>query len=134
MAEDRREAERVLRTLSAKYRAKCPKAVRCLDKDREARLAFYDFPAEHWRHVRTTALTGRTGRIESVFATVRRRTVRSKGCLSHRTALTMVFKLVMGARESWRRLNGSPKLRLVLEGVKFQDGQQANETEIHTAA
>ena len=60
--------------------------------------------------------------------------MRSKGCLSHRTAVTMVFKLVMAASESWRRLNGSPKLRLVLEAVKFKDGQQANETEIHAAA
>ncbi len=127
MASDRREAERALRTFSAKYRAKYPKAVRCLEKDREALLAFYDFPAEHWGHIRTT------NPIESVFATVRHRTVRSKGCLSHRTALTMVFKLVMAASESWRRLNGSPKLPLVFKGVKFKDGQQA-ETAIHAAA
>ncbi len=127
MAADRREAERALRTFSAKYRAKYPKAVRCLEKDREALLAFYDFPAEHWGHIRTT------NPIESVFATVRHRTVRSKGCLSHRTALTMVFKLVMAASESWRRLNGSPKLPLVFKGVKFKDGQQAK-TAIHAAA
>ncbi len=91
-------------------------------------LALYDFPAEHWGHIRTT------NPIESVFATVRHRTVRSQGCLSHRTALTMVFKLVMAASESWHRLNGSRKLPLVLDGAKLKDGQQADKTEIHAAA
>ena len=89
-----------------------------LTKDQGALLAFYDFPAEHWQHIRTT------NPIESVFATVRHRTVRSKGCLSHKTALAMVFKLVMAARESWRRLNGYDKLSQVIEGVKFTDGIQ----------
>ena len=128
MAADRREAERALKTFSRKYGAKYPKAVRLLEKDRKTLLAFYDFPAEHWRHIRTT------NPIESVFATVRHRTVRSKGCLSHRTARTMVFQLVMAASRSWRLLNGSPKLPLVLEGVKFKDGQQADDTEIQAAA
>ncbi len=87
MAENREEAEKALDTFAAKYEAKYAKAVTCLTKDREALLAFYDFPAEHWQHIRTT------NPIESVFATVRHRTVRSKGCPSHKTALAMVFKL-----------------------------------------
>ena len=92
MAGSRAEAEKALDTFVAKY----SRAVRCLEKDREALLAFHDFPAEHWQHIRTT------NPIESVFATVRHRTVRSKGCLSHRTGLAMVFKLVMAASKTWR--------------------------------
>ncbi len=76
-----------------KYQAKYEPAVTCLTKDREALLAFYDFPAEHWQHLRTT------NPIESIFATVRHRTVRTKGCLSHATALVMVFKLAQSASE-----------------------------------
>ena len=93
MAAGRAAAEKALDTFAAKYQAKYPKAVTCLTKDREALLAFYDFPAEHWQHIRTT------NPIESVFATVRHRTVRSKGCLSHQTALAMVFKLVTAAEQ-----------------------------------
>ena len=115
-------------TFAAKYQAKYPKAVTCLTKDREALLAFYDFPAEHWQHIRTT------NPIESVFATVRHRTVRSKGCLSHNTALAMVFKLVTAASKTWRRLNGYEKLPRVIQGVKFTDGIQADETETRAAA
>ena len=128
MAENRETAEKALDTFAAKYQAKYGEAVRCLTKDRDALLAFYDFPAEHWQHIRTT------NPIESVFATVRHRTVRSKGCLSHKTALAMVFKLVMAARETWRRLNGYDKLPKVIEGVKFTDGIQADETETRAAA
>ena len=119
---------KALDTFAAKYQAKYPKAVTCLTKDREALLAFYDFPAEHWQHIRTT------NPIESVFATVRHRTVRSKGCLSHQTALAMVFKLVTAASKTWRRLNGYEKLPRVLQGVKFTDGIQADETETRAAA
>ena len=86
MAPGRAAAEKAMDTFAAKYQAKYPKPVHCLTKDREALLAFYDFPAKHWQHIRTT------NPIESVFATVRHRTVRSKGCLSHKTALAMVFK------------------------------------------
>ena len=124
MAESRARAERAMDTFAAKYSA----AVTCLEKDREALLAFYDFPAEHWQHIRTT------NPIESVFATVRHRTVRSKGCLSHRTALAMVFKLVMAASQTWHRLNGYDKLPRVIEGVQFNDGIQADETETRAAA
>lgn len=128
MAASRAEAEKALDTFEAKYQAKYGVAVTCLTRDREALLAFYDFPAEHWQHIRTT------NPIESVFATVRHRTVRSKGCLSHRTALAMVFKLVMAASKTWRRLNGYEQLPQVIEGVIFTDGIQADETETRAAA
>jgi transposase-like protein len=82
-----------------KYGAKCNRAVACLTKDREALLAFFDFPAEHWDHLRTSKP------IESVFATVRHRTARTKGSLSQKTAKLMVFKLVLAAAKTWRRLN-----------------------------
>ena len=95
---------------------KYEKAADCLRKDRDALLAFYDFPAEHWKHLRTT------NPIESTFATVRHRTVRSKGCLSNKTALAMVFKLVEGAQKSWRRLDGHAQLPKLILGVKFTDG------------
>ena len=79
-------------------------------------LAFYDFPAEHWKHLRTS------NPIESTFATVRHRTTRSKGCLSNKTALAMVFKLVEGAQKTWRRLDGHNQLPKIIRGVKFTDG------------
>ena len=82
------------------YSAKYPKAVECLVKDRDRLLTFYDFPAEHWKHVRTS------NPIESTFATVRLRTIKTKGCLSRNTALAMAFKLLLSARRKWRRLNG----------------------------
>ena len=87
-----------------KYGAKYPKAVECLTKDRDALLSFFDLPAEHWNHLRTT------NPIESVFATVRHRTVRTKGALSPVTAKLMVFKLVMAAAKTWRRLKGEKLL------------------------
>ena len=95
---------------------KYEKAADCLAKDRGALLAFYDFPAEHWKHPRTT------NPIESTFATVRHRTIRSKGCLSNKTALAMVFKLVEGAQKSWRRLDGRALLPKLVLGVKFAYG------------
>ena len=98
------------------YGVKYDKAVACLMKDREALLAFYDFPAEHWKHLRTT------NPIESSFATIRHRTVRSKRCLSNKTALAMIFKLAQAAEKSWRRLHGHNQLPKVIEGVKFTDG------------
>ena len=86
-------------------------------KDREALLAFYDFPAEHWKHVRTT------NPVESTFATVRLRTTKTKGCLSRRTALTMVFRLCLSAQRRWRRLDGPTRLGDVVRGVRFVDGE-----------
>ncbi len=116
MATSRAEAEKAMNGFAAKYDAKYPKAVACLVNDRQALLAFYDFPAEHWQHLRTT------NPIESVFATVRHRTVRTKGCLSHKTSMMMVFKLVTAAAKSWRRLRGHNQLPKVIEGVRFTDG------------
>src|ERR1019366_938701 len=99
-----------------KYQAKHHKAVECLTKDREALLAFFNLPAEHWDHLRTT------NPIESVFATVRHRTVRTKGSLSSTTARLMVFKLVIAASKTWRRLKGTNHLPKIVAGVRFKDG------------
>ena len=82
----------------------------------QALLAFYDFPAEHWKHLRTS------NPIESTFATVRHRTIRAKGCLSNKTALAMVFKLVDAAQKSWRRLDGHNQLPKLVQGVRFTNG------------
>ena len=92
------------------------KPAECLGKDRRALLAFYDFPAEHWKHLLTS------NPIESTFSTVRHRTIRSKGCLSNKTALAMVFKLVDAAQKSWRRLDGHNQLPKLIQGVRFTDG------------
>jgi len=116
MAETKKDAVMALDAFAESYGIKYDKAVDCLTKDRDTLLAFYDFPAEHWKHLRTT------NPIESTFATVRHRTIRSKGCLSNKTALAMVFKLVDGAQKSWRRLDGHNQLPKVIEGVKFTDG------------
>ena len=120
-APDRATAEAALNVFAQKYQAKYGPAVTCLTKDRDALLAFFDFPAEHWQHLRTT------NPIESVFATVRHRTVRTKGSLSHGTALVMVFKLVMAASQTWRRLKGRNHLPKIIEGVKFTDGIEVTE-------
>ena len=103
-------------TFIEKYAPKYDKAVDCLIKDRETLLTFFDFPADHWVHLRTT------NPIESVFATVRHRTVRMKGALSQDTARLMVFKLVIAASRTWRRLKGENQLPKVIRGVKFRDG------------
>ena len=116
MAETGKDAEAAFDAFIAAYQPKYDKAAACLAKDRQARLAFYDFPAEHWKHLRTS------NPIESTFATVRHRTIRSKGCLSNKTALAMVFKLVDAARKSWRRLAGHNQLPKLIQGVRFTDG------------
>src|SRR6056297_158402 len=121
-ADTRAAAETAMDTFSEKYGAKYEKAVTCLTKDKEALLAFYDFPGDHWDHLRTG------NPIESVFATVRHRTVRTKGALSQKTAKLMVFKLVQAAGKTWRRLKGANQLPLVIEGVTFSDGVAANGT------
>ena len=102
----------------AAYEAKFDKAVDCLVKDREDLPAFYDYPAEHWRHLRTT------NPVESVFATVRLRTAKTRGCLSRKAAFAMVLQRVLSAQQKWRRLNGPKRLAQVLEGVQFRDGIQ----------
>ena len=121
-APDRAAAEAALATFAEKYGAKYAKAAACLAKDREALLGFYDFPAEHWDHLRTA------NPIESVFATVRHRTVRTKGALSQDTARLMVFKLVMAAAKTWRRLQGENQLPKVVQGVTFRDGVEVTDT------
>ena len=115
-------------TFAEKYGSKYGKATTCLLKDRDALLAFYDFPAEHWDHLRTT------NPIESVFATVRHRTVRTKGALSQVTARLMIFKLVVAAAKTWRRLKGENQLPKVVQGVRFRDGVEVKETPAQTAA
>ena len=116
MAETKKDAITAFEAFVETYEVKYDKATGCLIKDRDALLAFYDFPAEHWKHLRTT------NPIESTFATVRHRTIRSKGCLSNKTALAMVFKLVEGAQKSWRRIDGHNQLPKLIQGVKFTDG------------
>jgi putative transposase len=127
-APDRVTAETAITTFAEKYAAKYERAVTCLLKDRDALLTFYDFPAEHWDHLRTS------NPIESVFATVRHRTVRSKGALSQDTARLMVFKLVMAAAKTWRRLKGENQLPKVVQGVRFHDGVEVKQTPAQTAA
>ena len=127
-APTRAAAETAIDVFAQKYGAKYDKAVDCLMKDRGTLLAFYDFPAEHWDHLRTS------NPIESVFATVRHRTVRTKGSLSSNTARLMVFKLVMAAAKSWRRLKGQNQLPKLLAGVRFQDGIEVIEMKPQSAA
>jgi putative transposase len=128
MAETKKDAlvafDAFVETWSPKYE----KAVECLTKDRDALLAFYDFPAEHWKHLRTS------NPIESSFATVRHRTVRSKGCLSNKTALAMIYKLAEAAEKSWRRLDGHNQLPKIILGVKFSDGIELVRSQAQTAA
>jgi transposase-like protein len=127
-ASTRAAAEAAIDMFADKYGAKYDKAVTCLTKDRGALLAFFDFPAEHWDHLRTS------NPIESVFATVRHRTVRTKGSLSQRTARLMVFKLVSAAAKTWRRLKGENQLPKVVQGVKFQNGIEVIEMPTNHAA
>ena len=120
-APSRAAADAAIEVFAQKYGAKYAKAVECLAKDRQALIAFFDFPAEHWDHLRTS------NPIESVFATVRHRTVRTRGALSPTTARLMVFKLVMAAAKTWRRLKGENQLPKLLAGVRFQDGTEIAE-------
>ena len=124
----RKAAEAALAVFSEKYEVKYPKGVACLIKDQDAMLAFFDFPAEHWGHLRTS------NPIESVFATVRHRTVRTKGALSQKTAKLMVFTLIQAASKKWLRLKGRNQLPKVIDGIKFNDGVEVTaDTENHAA-
>jgi len=127
-APTRAAAEVAMGIFVEKYGTKYARAAECLVKDREALLAFYDLPAEHWDHLRTT------NPIESVFATVRHRTVRTKGALSPTTARLMVFKLVMAAAKGWRRLKGENQLPKVVAGVTFRDGSEVITSPANRAA
>jgi putative transposase len=121
MAASRQEAEQAFDHFVAAYGAKYPKAVEGLSKDRDVLLTFYDFPAEHWVHIR------RTNPVESIVATVRLRTAKTRGCLSRDTAFTMVFKLCFSAEKRWRRLNGAEQMTAIMSGVKFEDGVRVEE-------
>lgn len=116
LADTRRDALDTYERFIAEYSAKWPGAVACLTKDKDELFAFYDFPAEHWAHLRTT------NPIESTFATVRHRTRQTKGCGSRKATLTMVFKLAREAEKHWRRLNGHEHIANVVNGVVFKDG------------
>ena len=128
MAETKKDARVALDGFIETWGIKYERAVECLIKDRDAPLVFYDFPAEHWKHLRTTNV------IESAFATVRHRTVRSKGCLSNKTALAMIFKLAEAAEKSWRRLDGHRQLPKVIRGVRFTDGIEIVRSQAQIAA
>ena len=116
MAQTRENAEAAFDAFVAKYSSKYPNAVACLTKDRTELLAFYDFPAEHWKHLRTT------NPIESTFATVKLRTAKTRGCLSRTTALMMVFQLCRVAETRWRKLDGPARFAQIIEGIQFKDG------------
>ena len=120
MASDKDEAEKNFDAFIQTYSAKYPKAAECLVKDREVLLTFYDFPAEHWRHIRTT------NPIESTFATVRLRTAKVRSCFSSLTVLTMAFQLCRCAQKRWIRLHHPERLGEVIRGVKFVNGLEEN--------
>jgi putative transposase len=115
-ADDRANAEKAFDRFIATYDDKYPKAVECLRKDRDELLAFYDFPAAHWQHIRTT------NPIESTFATIRLRTRKTRNCVSARSGLALMHQLAMSAQKRWRRLRGFEQLADVIAGVKFIDG------------
>lgn len=128
MASTKKEAEKAFDNTLARFNAKYPKAMECLHKDREELLAFYDFPAEHWIHIRTT------NPIESTFSTVRLRAKRSRNCGSRETTLTMVYKLMETAQKKWRRIKGFKLLMLVVHNVQFKDGELVKEQSTEEAA
>ena len=118
MSDTRENANKAFDLFLQTYQAKYPKACECLSKDLDVLLTFYDFPAEHWIHLRTT------NPIESTFATVRLRTKRTKGCGTRTACLTMVFKLMQSAQKRWRVLNGSERLPDVIQGISFINGEK----------
>jgi transposase-like protein len=117
-APDRQSAREDIERFSQEFQAKYPKAVECLLKDQDQLLTFFDFPAEHWIHLRTT------NPIESTFSTVKARTKRTKGAGSRKAGLAMAFKLLLGAERRWRKINAPHLVALVQAGVSFPDGQQ----------
>lgn len=128
MAETKEDAHKAFDRTLKRFEAKYPQAMDCLRKDREALLAFYDYPAEHWVHIRTS------NPIESTFATVRLRTKRSRNCGSRETTLAMVFKLLQSAQKRWKRIKGFRKLELVVNNVQFRNGEQVVEQSDRAAA
>ena len=128
LAETRDSAHKAFNSTLSRFRDKYPKAMENLEKDRDELLAFYDFPAIHWIHLRTT------NPIESTFATVRLRTKRSRSCGSRDTTLSMVFKLLQSAQKRWKRIKGFDQLKLVVDNVQFQDGIQVDDQSDRNAA
>lgn len=128
MADSKAAATQALNLCVKQHEAKYPKAMNCLEKDSDKLLAFYDFPAEHWLHIRTS------NPIESVFATVRLRTHKTKNCGSRKTTLSMAYKLMTTAESKWRRLRGYALLADVIKGVKFKDGEQVDDGQQGIAA
>jgi transposase-like protein len=120
-AETRDQAYRAFDSTIKRFEAKYTRAMECLKKDKASMLAFYDFPAEHWQHIRTT------NPIESVFASVRLRTTKSKSCGSRKTTLAMTYKLMTTAQNTWRRLRGFRLLADVVEGIQFKDGERVEQ-------
>ena len=120
-ADTKTEAHQAFNRFIQTYQAKYPEATQCLAKDRDVLLTFFDFPAEHWAHLRTT------NPIESTFATVRLRTDKTRGCVSKDTILALVFKLVESAQKSWLRIRGFKHLADVIEGVPFNDGHPVDD-------
>lgn len=118
MAPSKEEADKHFDTFVELYQPKYPKATECLKKDRAVLLAFYDFPAEHWKHIRTT------NPIESTFATVRLRTDKVKSCFSNQTVVSMAYKLCLCAEKRWQKISGIDKVKKVIEGVEFVDGEE----------
>ena len=116
MAATRADAHKAFAQFIATYQAKYPKAVEKLVKDRDSLLAFYDFPAEHWQHLRTT------NPIESTFATVRHRSTRTRNCVSRATFLGLAFKLIEEAEKHWQKIRGADKIQALLNGLPFKDG------------
>jgi len=117
-AATREGAERAFDQFIATFEAKYPKATNCLLKDRDTLMTFYDFPAVHWQHLRTT------NPIESTFATIRHRTTRTRGCVTRDSLLHMMFKLGECAEQNWRKLRGFKYLAKIIEGVKFVNGEE----------
>lgn len=127
-APTREAAHRAFDQTLERFQDKYPKAMDCLARDREELLAFYDYPAAHWIHLRTT------NPIESTFATVRLRTKKSRGCGSRATTLAMVFKLLQTAQKRWKRIKGFKLLELVVNNVEFRDGEQVEDQSVRNAA
>jgi transposase-like protein len=128
LAETREAAHKAFDRTLARFQDKYPKAMECLARDREELLAFYDYPAAHWIHLRTT------NPIESTFATVRLRTKKTRNCGSRDTTLAMVFKLLQSAQKRWKRIKGFKLLELVVDNVEFRDGEAVNDQSVRNAA
>ena len=128
MADTRKNAHKAFKGCIRRFEDKYPGAMKCLEKDKDSMLAFYDFPAVHWQHIRTS------NPIESIFATVRLRTTRTKNCGSRKTTLAMAWKLMTTAQNNWRRLRGYRLLADVIRGVEFKDGERVEMDQLQGAA